>query len=168
MKRGFIPTPQRAFLQTSGSDARLVWGFTLIEVLIVIGVLAVLGTVGFLSLSGAKRNMALEKASQSMAAFLREAQQRAISQESGSDWCVHLDKGLRDSYKLHGGSCSGTPLESAALPSMIEMESAVDSITFAKASGLPVISSEIVLKLSNDPSVYKTILVNAQGTIEVK
>ncbi len=65
-------------------------GFTLIELLIVITILAVIGAVAFISLSGRRGTADLTSTSQQIVATLREAQNRSVTQMQGVSWGVHF------------------------------------------------------------------------------
>lgn len=143
-------------------------GFTLIEMLLVLAITVILATVGLLSLSGVRQRQSLDLAGKSLIAFLRDAQQKSISQESGNAWCVRLDnvEPGRDSYYLYPSTCSGTPATVVALPSSVEFSTPTQDVTFSKVTGLPVSPATITIRLVGNPSVTKTITINAQGTIQ--
>jgi prepilin-type N-terminal cleavage/methylation domain-containing protein len=143
-------------------------GFTLIEMMIVLAIIVILATVGFINFAGVRQHQKLDLAGKSLIAFLRDAQQKAISQESGSAWCVRLEnlETGRDSYYLYSGTCSGAPAVVVVLPSNIGFVTPTQDIFFSKVTGLPASAATITIRLEGDPSVTKTITVNAQGTIQ--
>lgn len=145
-------------------------GFTLIEILVVLGISAILATGGFLSLSGLRRQESLRLSAESMVAFLRDAHQRSVSQEGGLGWGVHFENSAtgRDSYWRFSGSDSTAAVDRIALPSGVELETASSEVSFSKLRGLPDAAAIVKIRLSNDSASFRTITINEQGTIEQK
>ena len=69
-------------------------GFTLVEVLIVIGIIAILSTTGFLYLGSSDPSIRLTRNAESIVALLRSAQERAINQEGSVRWGVYFNNEL--------------------------------------------------------------------------
>ncbi|MEK7641277.1 MAG: type II secretion system protein [Patescibacteria group bacterium] len=144
-------------------------GFTLIEILVVLGISIILATGGFLSLWNLKKHQALRLAAESMVAFLRDAQSRSATQEGGLGWGVHFENSAdRDSYWLFSGSATDDAVEKVVLPAAVEydMDTASDEVLFSKVSGLPDSATTVKIKLLGDDDSVITIKINAQGTIE--
>ncbi len=144
-------------------------GFTLIEILVVLGISVILATGGFLSLSNLRRHQSLRLSAESMVAFLHDAQQRSISQEGGFGWGVHFENSAadRDSYwRFSGSDSSATAADRVVLPPSVEMDTPSGNVFFEKNKGLATGVSEVKIKLSNDPASFRTITINTQGTIE--
>ena len=142
-------------------------GFTLIEILVVLGISIILATGGLFSLSNLRRHQSLRLAAEGMVAFLRDAQQKSISQEEGSGWGAHFDNSAsdRDSYWRFGGTDPMIVSEKVVLSPGIELDTPSDNVFFDKVSGLPDSATVVKIKLSNDPSTFRTITINVQGTI---
>ena len=146
--------------------------FTLIEILVVMGIVGIIVTVSFLSLSGYRQRSALDNAAQSIAAFLRDAYQRSINQESGSEWGVRFEQVAdgRDFYALFSGPVYVSAASTRYLPVSVEFSDPVSGskdIIFEKLTGLPTVAPfGITVFLTSDPSVSKTINVNAVGQIQ--
>jgi prepilin-type N-terminal cleavage/methylation domain-containing protein len=66
-------------------------GFTLVEMLVVIALMAVISMAAFLSLYSARSHADLSGAAQQVTALLRQAQSRSASQVSNVSWGVHFD-----------------------------------------------------------------------------
>jgi len=80
-------------------------GFTLIELLIVISIVGIIGGFGFINLFGAAREGELANTRVSIAALLRDAQQRSISQVDGRFWGVRFENQAgRDQFFLFSTS----------------------------------------------------------------
>ncbi|NMA48548.1 MAG: hypothetical protein GX947_02060 [Tissierellia bacterium] len=86
-----------------------VFGFTLLEVLIVIALTATIAGVGISSYIGQQRAKALDNTVQEIVGFLRYAQQKSIAQEQGGQWGVHFENSLEQGsfYALNFDPDSG-------------------------------------------------------------
>lgn len=146
-------------------------GFTLIEILVVLGISIILATGGFLGLWNLKKHQALRLSAEGMVAFLRDAQQKSVNQEGGFGWGVHFDNSAsgRDSYWRFSGTDSLGAVDKVVLPAGVEITDPISgtskNVIFAKISGLPDSPTEVKLNLSNDASVFRVVKINAQGTI---
>ena len=142
-------------------------GFTLIEILVVLGISVILAMGGLFSLSNLRKHQALRLAAEGMVAFLRDSQQRSIGQEDGVGWGVHFDNSASegDSYWRFGGADPAMVSEKVSLATGVELETPSDNVFFAKVSGLPDSVVVVKIRLSSDPSAVRIITINAQGTI---
>ncbi len=66
-------------------------GFTLIEIMTVLGAVIIFAVIAFPHLSGLVRKRALTASAQSLTAFVRDAQQRSILQEDNRYWGVRVE-----------------------------------------------------------------------------
>ena len=94
---------RRAFTRLNFSERNLGWlarlgfpkenlgGFTMIELLIVIGIIGIIGTVSLANLVGWRSAKELNSTAQKIATLVREAESRAMSQDRGSSWGVHFE-----------------------------------------------------------------------------
>ncbi len=146
-------------------------GFTLIELLIVIAIIVLLAIFSVLNLSGFRVQQSLRVAASNFSTFLRDAQQKSISQEDGLQWGVRLAKpgSGRDYYYLFNGPSFTSAIVTVALPSGLEFDPASGpfpkDLIFAKATGLPISAATITIRLVNNPSSNAIITINAQGSI---
>lgn len=160
-------------------------GFTLIEILVVLGITIILATGGFLSLWNLKKHQALSLTAEGMVSYLGDVRQQSISQEGGFGWGVHFENSVTgpDYYwRFRGSDISvAGAVDRIALPSGVEFDTiSSNNASFARMSGclssevgsdtcgLPDAKVEVRLKLSGDDSSIITIKINAQGTIESK
>jgi len=65
-------------------------GFTMLELVIVIAIMAVLSTVGFVSLSGFRGKQNLKKTTDELVAVIVGTQKRSISQDAGNRWNIRF------------------------------------------------------------------------------
>ena len=126
------------------------FGFTLLELLIVIGITAIL-SVGAVSLyANQQKAKILDNTAQEIANYLRYAQQKSIAQEQGQQWGVHFENPTSGNgfYALYKGASYVSPEETRYLP---------NGITFA----VPNSSSTI------DIPFYKLIGNSLGGTVTI-
>lgn len=150
------------------SDRR---GFTLVELLISVAILAIMGAMGAVSLSGFRRDRQLELAASDITYTLRRAQSAAIAQENSSAWGVHFDNPSSgaDSFSLFYGNsyATGTILSMNRLSSFLDYSDpstgSTKDVLFAKATGLPGASTTIVIIRAGVASSSRTVTVNAIG-----
>lgn len=151
-------------------------GFTIFEILIVIGILAVASGFIILNLFGYRRYQDLNLTTQEIAAVLRNAQNRSMAQEFGVPWGVHFEGGDGASggnfYKLFSGQsyATSTIYSTAVLrPSVEFSDPSVGSgkdVFFKAVSGLGDANSQIRVSLKGSPSVSSTIYIYANGRID--
>jgi prepilin-type N-terminal cleavage/methylation domain-containing protein len=76
-------------------------GFTLIEILLVVAILAIIGTIATFGFTNARKVKDLEHDTRAVAAYLRDAQQRSITGADGAEWRVEFHKvSGQDYYEL--------------------------------------------------------------------
>ena len=149
-------------------------GFSLIELLITIGIVAVLGTIGTMNLVNYRSRNILDLQTQEIVATLRDAQSRSISQENGRPWGIHFENPTSDPdyYSLFASSTynssdinSTTTLNSAVVfldPSSGNSK----NVTFSAVTGLPSAADSITIALNTNNSASSTITISAYGQIQ--
>ena len=157
-------------------------GFTLIEVVISVSILALLGVLAALIFFGSQRDTDVSAAAQKIAATLREAQTRSMSGEQTSTWGVQFSTSIptENFFSLfHGASyASATATTTTYLPANLRFsnitlngggfEIRFDRLT-GKTSQYGTGASSQALCVTNDqePSACKkSIRVTAQGRID--
>lgn len=147
-------------------------GFTLIEILIVVGLIAIIATSGFLSLINFRSHQDLKTASRLLVSVIRDAQIRSISQEDDKFWGVRFSHDDNRVSLWSSDSCSY-----GAQASFIEIKDTLDfrdplsgnkDICFDKISGYSISPSDvtIILGIIGDESNTKTIIIRKNGLIE--
>jgi type II secretory pathway pseudopilin PulG len=147
--------------------------FTLIETLIVTGILAALVTTAFVQLAGFKARHSFDLDSETIVGALSNAQSKSIQQENGQSWGVRFaNVNGQAQYQIF----SGTTYNSANVVTADSL-SAVSSFTnppatstldvvFNKLTGVPSTGSAavVVLKQSGSSNLY-SIFVSSAGKI---
>ncbi|MBI4991749.1 MAG: prepilin-type N-terminal cleavage/methylation domain-containing protein [Candidatus Harrisonbacteria bacterium] len=148
-------------------------GFTLLELIISIGLLVIIGSIVVLNLAGFRSQRELELATENLVAYLRDAQSRAISQQASSKWGVHFDAAVNDndSYSIFSGNdyATGSVQNKIFLPLSLKFsdpaEGTTKDIIFSKVSGATS-PAVVKLALSGNESSFFTININANGVID--
>ena len=155
-------------------------GFTLLEVVSVIGVMAILAVLLLPNLNSKKGNVELDSNTSKIVVLLREAQSRALAQSSSSIWGVHFENSTSTNvgafFSLYSVSYNAsstltkTPLSQGVryVTSSLPLGGSLN-VSFSPITGLPSASSSIQIELTNPvgfPSrPSSTISVNTFGAI---
>jgi len=152
------------------SDYKIL-GFSLLELVIVIAIFAILGTVGFVKLTDYFVRNNLEKDAQKIAFTLKNARDRSISQDRGLQWGVHFENPAsgKGFYELFAGtSYPGQTILRNNLNTGIEFlnpsASSTLDILFSKVTGLASASTTIVIALAEDNSIIKSISISSANS----
>ncbi|AHB40386.1 MAG: hypothetical protein ACD_25C00092G0002 [uncultured bacterium] len=169
-------------------------GFTLVELMIVVGILAVVSGIMIPSFSGYTRNQTLKQAQENLKSDLRSAQNRALT-GTGADtlingnpalyWAVLYSdvagsNGTYSFYLTASNSCTvnATLQQTVTLSSGISIvSSGAHCLLFSLEDGsvfernattgltVPIPDTTISLRHSSDTATVKNILINKAGLI---
>ena len=147
-------------------------GFTLVEILLVVGITAILGATLFLFSYGIKVHKDLDGAINSVAAVVRDAQQRSITQQDMKKWGIHLEKNSIQIYDLFKDThLTANILAQYSLPLSLEFDNSdwgglFKEIVFTQVDGLPTNGENVIIvRILNDPTTAKQVTISANGTI---
>lgn len=152
-------------VRRSGSTA----GFSLLELLLVIGVLAILGSIGSAYYFNVVKNIEMSTAATGIISDLKHAQSSAMAGESGMRWGVHLVNGTDDYYQVFStptnfASASTTITSIVYLPQQIVFsdpsEGSTKDVVFERITG--VVTSTTITLASSDST--RVITVPAIGS----
>ena len=150
-------------------------GFSLLEILLVMGILAILGTVAFSSFVNYQIVVEADEEANRIRSLLRFAQGKSINFEENSQWGVHFFNPSSGSplYELFAGSSyPGTIKETAYLPPRFTFTSpavgTVQDIIFKKRNGESMDSSTITITITptSGQNQSRNISVTSQGNIQ--
>ena len=159
-------------------------GFTLIEVLLVIAITAILSTLVLAFNYGLKIREDLNLAVNSLAAVVRDSQQKSITQEEMKKWGVYLQvKNNQSTYSLFRDNTSNI-LAIYTLPDSLKFDTSSGwsnlppgvcpndcyrEFYFTQVDGLPypLVDSSVIIKLQidNDTNSARSIIVSNNGTV---
>jgi len=134
---------------------------TLFEILIVIGIIAILVSLTLPLGLDFYRSQQLETQSQGVIQALRRARLKAMAVENDSSFGVHL---TNDNYILFKGDTyvPGDPYNEVFDLPLIINASGLQEIVFSKLEGKPNVTGDIILKNDSD---IRTININEIGRI---
>ena len=147
-------------------------GFTMLELLIVIGITATLSVVGVGFYMNQQKAKILETTAQEIVGYLHYAQQKSVSQEQGLQWGVHFENPAdeKDFYALYTGTTYSSPIETKYLPTGIIFTTPATgnsiNISFNKLTGTNysgTTQSLVIQSISSNATT--TISVSSQGLI---
>lgn len=149
--------------------------FTLIELLIVIGIVVTISIVGFGDFSGQRDTRVLALETEKITTVLRATQQSSITQEDGAQWGVRFTNASSgaDYYEIFAGVSysAGTVRKKAVLNSDVAFsnpaEGAFTDIIFNPKSGTLISSSSVDLVSIRKTSLTNSIVVSALGLVSV-
>lgn len=148
-------------------------GFTLIEILISMGILVLIAGFSFAYLGGFQHKSNTDAAVQKIVSFTREAQMRAKSGQDGMAWGVHWENPLAgdDFYSLFRDTYSATStIETIKLPKSVQFITPADGnsveIIFQRITGNPTTATTTITVASKvNASILETITINSLGRI---
>ncbi len=149
-------------------------GFTLVELLIVVALVAIIAVIGYMNLSGTRRGADVKNAARDMTALLREAQSRSSAQVQGAAWGVHFENSTATApfYSIfYGAYSAGTRTGYYRLPGGVQYVSATlgagssTEIVFYQITGLPSSTLSLNLLGVGGVGVNATITVATSGLV---
>jgi len=150
---------------------KLWMGFTLLEIIITISLLAIIVTAIMASYLGYQKNVELNTAAKEIVENLRDAQNRAITGEGNLKWGIHFENPATGDpfYARFSGPSYVTPDEIFYLPIYLQFNTPSQGnsldIIFDKLKGTIATDQTIVIALKASPTNTKTITVTKEGRI---
>lgn len=146
-------------------------GFTLLEIMIVIGIMAIISAIILFSFGKLNSDQALDKDVLSVISLLNDARSLTLSSKGGTQYGVHVEGDRVVLYK--GATYSPSDPENVVqgLNSMVHISSYVlaggaSDILFKRLTGNTEQSGTLTLSIRNDPSVQKNITIFETGIVE--
>jgi Tfp pilus assembly protein FimT len=147
-------------------------GFTLLEIVIVIAVIIILFLIIFSAFSGFNRNYALDTAAGQVASVLDEARSLTLASKGNTAYGVHFEssqvvlfKGTV--YSTSDPNNSVHTLSSLVTISDITLSGGGSDAVFERLTGKLNKSGTVTISLASDPSMTRTITLQATGIIEI-
>ncbi len=135
-------------------SSRLVWGFSIVELLLVLAITAFMASVVLPGLYGTRGKEVLNSMTNRIVADLRNTSERARAQESGIGWGIRFTNPVgsgNDYYEIWSGAdyASGTKVAKISLSPGLVLTDPADSktkdIIFSKATGLPTAGATVAV-----------------------
>ena len=154
-------------------------GFSIIELMIVIGIIAIITTVSVLGLFNRRNKSDLDNVSRQMVAVLRRAQISSMNQDKGVSWGVHFENPPLSGtttvpfYALFSGQnySSTSTLDYYRLPSSVQFLSPVpgtsSTLIFAQITGIPSFATTTIVGLKSVATNNSTsgVTITSVGSI---
>lgn len=143
--------------------------FTLLEVLVVVGIISILAGIVQLNLQPFGNQSDLTGSVQSIVSLLRKAQNLSISSKNLSPHGVHFQSNTYTLFQGPAYNASSTSNEVHALPSRLEFSSIAitggNDALFERIDGRTDNYGTIQLRVIANPSASSTILIEPSGNI---
>lgn len=145
-------------------------GFTLSEVLVVIGIFAIIATLAVISFSGLNDREALEKDASGLVSFIRDARMLAVSSKNAALFGVHLEAGRAvlfegDSYIPGGAGQKFLELSPKTYISAFSLNEGGSDIVFSRLTGVTSDFGTVKISLKDD-TASTTITVLPTGVVQ--
>jgi type II secretory pathway pseudopilin PulG len=151
-------------------------GFTLLELIVVFGLMLAIGAVAFATLSGRKTSTDLTATTQQVVTLLRQAQSDSMEQENNAAWGVHFSNATNTVpfYALFTTSYSTATIVSGPfrLPSTVAFQTSTlgagstTDIIFSQISGVASASTSIGFYMPKQSTAFSsTISIASSGSV---
>jgi len=150
-------------------------GFTLVEILVVVGIIVLFLGLSIVQLRSFQQVSYLENIGKEAIAALRLAQSRTLASEGALQYGVHFDTtATPHQYTLFQGSSYGardtTKDEIMVLPKTIEISvislGGANEVVFLRLTGQAGAQGTITFRQIADPTYTKTVSILSSGTVE--
>jgi prepilin-type N-terminal cleavage/methylation domain-containing protein len=138
-------------------------GFTLIEMLLSVGIIALLAGMSLPLYQSFDTRNELDISTQSLASALRRAQVYARGANDDSQWGVHIQSGTITLFKGAVWASRDVAYDEVTSVSPSTAVSGLGEVLFAKLSGAPNTTGSVTLTNVNDE--IRTVTINAKGMV---
>lgn len=145
-------------------------GFTFIEIILVVGIIAILAGIALASFLNSRNTRDLTTSRQSVISLLRLAQAKTLAGEDGSVWGVHLEQA--QAVLFRGASYASATYTSAfALPETVEiimppsLTGGGSDVIFATLSGETGQDGSFTMRIKGSSSLLSSVVVEKTGKV---
>lgn len=147
-------------------------GFTLIEVVVALGVLAIISTTLFVGFSAATESADLKTSAFKIVDALQFARTRTLASLASSQYGVHFETGQYVVFRGATYNASDPANIVYAVPSRVEIANVAlagggSDVVFDRITGKTSHSGTVSVRLIANPSKLKTVEVSASGRVDV-
>lgn len=145
-------------------------GFTLIELVVIVAIVALIGTIITQAFSRYGERQSLARSLDRAVSALEEARSRTLASENALQYGVHFDSDRFISFEgdtFISGSPSNNSilLDSRVTITGIVLSGGGSDVVFERLSGRTLMPGTITFSLSRDPSISGTLTIQSTGTI---
>lgn len=146
-------------------------GFTLVEVMIVVGVAILLTTMTALSFSRLNRSQALGKSAELVVSVLNQARSETLSSKGAREYGVHFENNLLVifegvTYLPQSGTNRVVNLSDMVAISQVSLTPTSNDLFFSRLTGEASNVGSVTVSLRSDPSQFRVINISETGLIE--
>lgn len=141
-------------------------GFTLLELLVTIGIFSVVAAIGLPSVKNMQDNSLINGTAQELASTIRVVQNRALTSQQGANHGLSISangKTYTEFYSIPPAAAVNGSAHTLTRPTITTNTST--SITFSKLLGVPDTARTYTITLG---SLQKNVVVSAAGTITIQ
>jgi len=147
-------------------------GFSLIEILIVVGILAFLIGAVLVIMNSFQRGKVLDSAAEEIINSLRLAQSRTLASEGASSYGIYFENNKFTLFKGNFFNAALPDNEIHQLPptliiSQINLTDATSSVAFARLTGYAQSYGTIKVEMTTDASQNRIIYIDSSGTVSL-
>ena len=173
MRFQVLDSPPAPRLRLVGRLEKIRRGFTLVELLVSIAILALLATLTYETFQKTNLSKALDTDALNVLSTLREARSLTLASKNASPWGVHLASSSvtlfqGTTYNAGGATNVVTNLSSQVNVSSITLSGGGSDVVFQRLSGEATESGNTTLSLLASSSVKRTITIYKTGVVEMQ
>ena len=147
-------------------------GFTLIEILVAVGILALLAALAVSGLSSFQESGDLLRTADSVAGMLRDARGRTLASKNDLQYGVHFDANQAVLFEGVTYSAGAASNEEIIFPFRVEISSIAlgggSDVVFRRLSGEAITTGTIAVGVKKNPAKTKEVRVYESGVVEIK
>ena len=145
-------------------------GFSLIEFLVIIAIVAVIASIVGMSFRSARRLKVLDSNTAAIVGLLSQARVRTLSGKLSSVYGVHLESGQAVLYQGDAYNASAATNESYAVDPAVEiafiaLTGGGSDVLFERLTGKTANSGTFVVRLISEASLARTVTIESSGIV---
>lgn len=143
-------------------------GFTFVEVLVTLGIIAIVMGVSITSFVSYSKKQSLEAGTAALVAALRDARAQTLASVGGTQYGVNIEQRQFTFFQGSSYSTSSPSNEPFVFGSHVVASSTRPYFVFQRITGNAVASGTIDVYLDSDPSTKRSVKVEATGIIDIE
>jgi prepilin-type N-terminal cleavage/methylation domain-containing protein len=143
-------------------------GYTVVELLVVLGVLGMLAGLSMVGFANFSKKEALDAGAAALIAGLRDARAQTLASVGGSQYGISVSTTSFAFFKGATYDSAATTTSVFKFSSYVRASSTEPVFVFQRITGNAVASGTIDVYTVSDPTVKKTIRVEATGIIDIE
>jgi prepilin-type N-terminal cleavage/methylation domain-containing protein len=152
---------------------RLYSGFSIVETLIALAILAILAGILIGSFGGFRRRSVVDASAQNIASLLREARAFTLASRDNASWGVHFESSNATLFKapifsLGAADNKRIILDGAVSLATTSITGGGSDIIFHKLSGRTSNAGTTTILRIDDPTITRVVTVSVTGVIAVQ